>query len=157
MRSSWVEQSTFDHLESVLDLPARAVFWRPCERFSDRTDAWVEPRIVRVDRTKSRPGEEFEHYTFAFVCYLKTDQKGERFLQLSALADSVRDAVDYTQNASPVKIRDDGASVVGLLEWGPAQESRRFNQTVNMAGEQIPGVDLVTIASRCQLTRGTCP
>jgi len=152
-----VERSTFDHLETVLDLPDRTTFWKPGERFSDRTDAWIEPRILRVDRTRSKPGEEFEHYTFAFVCYLKTLQKGERFLQLSDLADAVRDAVDYTQAARPVLVRDDTDEVVAILEWGPASETRRFDQTVSPAGVAIPGVDLVTIAVRCQLTRGTCP
>jgi len=151
-----VEASLFGHIQDRAAFPAGTILWRPGEKFNERTEQWVEVRIVSIDRSNNdRYQEAFELYDVQVTCYYKTDSKASVFGRLSRLVDSVRLLVDSSMRSPAAVIRSsqDG-SQAGLIDFGAASESRQYNQDVSIEGVGVPGVDLAVLTTRCTVSSG---
>lgn len=149
-----VERSLFLHLETRIKLlEIQALLHRPGERFPERTERWVTVRIAEVERPfTSREGEEHEVYVVQSTCYQKTLQKAGLFGSLSELTDEVRLIVDSTVRAPAAPVFNRRNQQIALLDFGPADETREYGTDVTVEGVAVPGVDVATLTTRCQVS-----
>ena len=157
MRSAFVEAALYrwfeEHLEGEAKFAKALQLHKSGTRFEDRSEFIIWPRISSVERPAlSRRGDELEIYVIEVNVYAKIQPKGDRLLLLSNLVDEVRRLVDSTERAAAQKIQDDKERVIGVLDWGPAQESRLYDQAVSIGAVSIPGVDLCQLRTRCVIS-----
>ncbi len=149
-----IEQSLFDHIESRSQFPQGTVLWRPGEKFNERTEQWVQVRIVGVDRSNNdRDSRTFELIDVEVTCYYKTDSKGSVFGRLSRLVDSTRLLIDSSMRAPAAVVKSSQTGQqLGLIDFGGADESRQYNQEISIGGVGVPGVDLSVLSTRCTVS-----
>jgi len=158
VRTAFVEAaiySWFDaHFEGAKEFANRVAVHKSGTRFEERTKLWVWPRISTVDRTSQpgRYGDEIEVFVLETICYAKVQPKGNKLLILSNLVDEVRRLVDITQQAPGQKILNAKNEVIGVVAFGPANESRFYDQSVSIGSVTIPGVDFSQLRTRCVIS-----
>ena len=121
------------------------------ERFNERALAWVQPRMSSIERRGPRDGD-VQMMTLTTSVGLQTLPKGEVFGLLSLLVDEVRRAVDATRRAEAMPILDGDRQMVAKCDFGPAQETRAFAQTIQVENVAIPGVDLAVLTTACEIS-----
>jgi len=158
LKSAFVEAALIrwfeDHFEGEASGAKRVAIHWPGERFEERTALWVKPRIAGFERPgDSRRGDEIDVLVLEVTCHVKVEPKGKRSLILSNLVDEARRLVDSSERATAQKILNEDGLVIGIIDFGPAQETRQYDVGVSIGGVTIPGVDLAVLRTRCLISR----
>lgn len=156
-----LERSWLDELVGRLDTETLAIdqpglIFRPRGR-----DRWVEPRLVSFAPNEKSMRVPWDDVGMQVRCFVKVEAKGERELTLSELVDEVRRIIDPRRRAAnnpagTVDIKNCDGLKVGLLQCSPPAERRAYNQTVNIRGVQVEGLDLAILTVPCKLTSNVC-
>ena len=160
MRSEHVERALYRWLDEEFDKPqgfADAVhLHRPGQIFEDRFERFVFARITSFERAvgvRPRRGEEHDRLTITVGVHVKNPPGGrEDPLELSKLVDKVRNVVDATERAGAAKVHDDENRVVAIVDFGPADEQRAYNESVSVGGITVPGVDSAVLTIACEVS-----
>jgi hypothetical protein len=156
----FVERALYDWFAEEYDQPEgfgdEVHLHRPGAAFPDRTERIVFPRIVSIERAvgvRPRRGEEHDQVTIQVGVHVKNPAGGREDLEeLSRLVDKVRNVVDATERAGAAKILDDENRVVGIVDFGPASETRSYNDSVSIGGITLPGVDSAVLTVTCEVS-----
>lgn len=154
MKSVDVSRSFFDHLDAFL-AASTASSQRPSiavDREGEEFDPqrlpkwWIEPQCIEsIHPTESRPnGEEADSYRFRIRGFVKSQQKGGRFLTLETLIDFVREAVDVSEGApSIIRVMNAAAPPVqvGSMGFGEVRIVRAFGVSETIKGTPVHGLD----------------
>jgi len=140
-----IERNLLEHLEKLL--PEGLRIHIPGEVFSpERAREWIEPRILSIDfEQESRPGEEFGRLELEVRCFIKTEQKGRRRLELSTLCDKVLEVVGGERNVNAAIILQEDKTDIGRLQFGASRQARLYGAAVSIGGVSIVGLDIATI------------
>lgn len=160
MKSAHVEESVYRWFAEELALPegfADAVhLHRPGALFPERNEVWIYPRISSFTRAvgvRPRRGEEHDRLVLVCSCHVKNPPGGrEDKLELSKLADAVRTVIDAGERAGAAKILDDERRTIAIVDFGPANEVRTYQQSVSVGGISIPGVDSAVLTVACEIS-----
>lgn len=142
-----IARSFLEHLRQTIgaELPIHV----PGEMWSSKPDAWVEPRIIRHNRTggggpQFANGQEYP-MILRVRCIVQSANKGT-FGTLEELVDHVRPAVDYTAGCrKPVEVRDKAGEKVGELHFREADTANDWDIAVTVGGLSTPACDVATL------------
>ena len=129
------------------------------ERFNERAQGWVQPRLTSFEREGPRDGDS-EVLTITTTIGIKVDPTRKAFGLLSLIVDEVRRAVDATRRPGAMPIvsvaqREDGTTLktmVAKLDFRAAQERRTYDQSISIGNVPIPGVDLAVLTTLCLIS-----
>lgn len=156
MRTHEIEVSLRRWFEEELQLPDKhadrvQVWWRG-EPYTDNQLAMVLPRMRAFARTGPRDGDS-EIMTLEVRVALKQEPGNLTFGLLSLLVDEVRRLVDSTRRDVPgnpaavAKLHNQDNVPFAVLDFGPAQETRAEDQTIQVGGVTLTGIDLAVLTS----------
>ena len=132
---------------------------RPGALFPERTELWIYPRIssfARAQGVRPRRGEEHDQVVLIVSCHVKNPPGGREDLEeLSKLTDVARAVVDATERAGAAKILDETNTTIAIVDFGAANESRSYQESVTVGGISIPGVDSTVLTVVCEISRTT--
>ena len=161
MKSEDVERSLYRWFEEEHDAPegfADAVHvHKPGALFPERFELWIFPRIAGFTRgvgpTRARRGEEHDQLELVVSCHVKNPPGGrEDPFELSRLVDTVRAVVDASERATAAKVYDVAGQTIAVMDFGPADETRSYNESVSVGGITVPGVDSAVLTITCELS-----
>jgi hypothetical protein len=120
-------------------------------------DRWVEPRLSAVEPLEFGTAGTQDEVVWVVRCFAKVEAKGERRLTLSGVVDAVRAALDPRRGAPAMSVLDEETkAVVGVLQFRGIAESRAYNQTAQVRGDSLPGLDVATLTVASLLDSGSC-
>ena len=156
-----LERSWLDDLVERLNTERIAIdqpglIFRPKGR-----DRWVEPRLMGFAPGEGSLRVSWEDVTLRVRCFVLVEAKGERQLTLSEVVDEVRRVIDPRRRtaqspAGIVRIKDCDGTEVGILQCSPPSERRAYNQSVNIRGVDVAGLDVAILTITCKLTSNVC-
>ena len=163
MKSVFVERALYRWFAEEFKAPEgfadEVHIHRPGASFPERTELWIYPRIesfARAQGVRGRRGAEHDRLTLVVSCHVKNPAGGREDLEeLSKLTDSVRAVVDSTERAGAAKILDDTNATIAIVDFGPADEDRSYQENVSVGGISIPGVDSTVLTIACEISRTT--
>lgn len=156
-----LERSWLDHLVEHINTERLAID-EPGKLFAVKgRDRWIEPRLMRFSPTERSLRVPFDDVTMRVICYVKVESKGARQLVLSEVIDEVRRVLDprrSTKNlvSGVLRVKNCDGEEVGILQCSPPSESRAYNQTASIRGDQLVGLDLAILTVPCKLTSNVC-
>ena len=157
MKTHEIELGVRRWFEEAINLPERfsdrvQIHWAG-EAYTDNQLAVIEPRMRGFERTGPRDGD-MEIMVLETTVWLKQDPGSPAFGLLSMLVDEARRLVDSTRRdedggpGAVSKVYNRDGLPYAALDFGPAQERRAENQTVQIGGVAVKGVDLAVLTSR---------
>jgi len=159
LERSWLEGliEALDTERIAIDEPGRLF------RVKGR-DRWIEPRLVSFSPTEQSLRVPWSDVGLRIRVYLKVESKGapgQKQQTLSEVVDEVRRVVDprrTTANfvAGLTIIKDCDGAEVGLLQCSPPSESRAYNQSATIRGDELTGLDVAVLTIACKLTSNVC-
>ena len=116
---------------------------------------WIEVRLTGfTPNPRSRLPDEVQVRVRVAT---KTEAKGSTQLDLSALVDAVRAVMEQRTGAKPMNVFDENDAAVGNVQWLLVTSVREYNQTVQIRGDSIPGLDVAILTANGQTSSTPCP
>ena len=156
-----LERSWLEHLIEKLDTEKIAIDQPGLIFRAKGRDRWVEPRLMAFNPTEQSTRSPISEATVRVNCFVLVEPKGERQLVLSEVVDEVRRVIDPRRTSKNLvagvsDIKDCDGLRVGIFKCSPPTERRAYNQTVNIRGVQVEGLDVAILTATCRVENLIC-